>query len=762
MYGTILIRISFAFSILSAIFYFYNFYSKKNNLINYSRLFYHISVISIMFSSALMIYFIMTHHFEYHYIWAHSSTDLSPSLLFSTFYAGQEGSFSIWALFTGLLGVFLMQYSQKRNYENELMSIYSLIFSSLILMIVVKNPFEFIWNVFPTDLIKTGIPNSENFIWIDEAKKLWAQIPTEGRGLNPLLQNYWMVIHPPILFLGFTALAIPFAHSVAALMKKDYTFWINVAKPWVIFASLSLGAGIILGGYWAYETLGWGGFWGWDPVENSSFVPWLTSVALIHTMLTQSKSGNFLKTNFALSIISFVLVLYSTFLTRSGVLGDTSVHSFVDPGMLVYWLLVGMIILFILIGFGLLIYRRKEFPAPIVNHSMLSRDFALFLGASTLVLLSFFVALGTSSPIITNLLKGKISAVDISYYNTTALPLSILISLLVALGQSLWWQNSKIEELFKNIKYPLLISLILTIIAFLIGVSEILILLYIFTSLLALFVNIFVTFKIGSKNLKFIGGSVTHIGLALMFIGFLTSSKYDDKKTLSLIQGEKSSLFGFDFTYKGYNQISKNKFAFDIDIENNNSKFVASPTMYFNEQENNLIRNPDILNLFTKDLYISPISLEEPNQTGSEIELIKNVKTKFNDISILYSEFNFETVKGKGNQITLQLKVQKGNISQNLILEMQMEKNNVTFKPAQFENYSFTIKSIPTGQNSDSKPVIITITENKGIKTTNKETLITEISIKPFINLVWIGTFILIIGFVLTIFRRIKESKTDY
>ena len=421
-----------------------------------------------------------------------------------------------------------------------------------------------------------------------------------------------MVIHPPILFLGFTALAVPFAHAVAALLKKDFTFWIKVAKPWVVFASLSLGTGIILGGYWAYETLGWGGFWGWDPVENSSFVPWLTSVALIHTMLTQSNSGSFLKTNFALSILSFILVLYSTFLTRSGVLGDTSVHSFVDPGMLVYWLLIGVMFMFMIIGFGLMIYRSKDMPKIEVKHTILSRDFALFLGAAVLVLLSFFVALGTSSPIITNIIKGKISAVDISYYNNTALPLTIILALLISFGQLLWWQSSKLDQFLKSLIVPSILSLIGTIFAIYIGVNEIFILVYIFSSLLALFVNIYTAYKISKETAKHVGGSVAHIGLALMLIGFITSSKYDDKKTLSLEQGKSYSTFGYNFIYEGYSQVSPNRYAFDIKIEDGKSIHKVAPIMVFNPQDNNLIRHPDIINLYTKDLYVSPVSLEEP------------------------------------------------------------------------------------------------------------------------------------------------------
>ena len=242
------------------------------------------------------------------------------------------------------------------------MLIYSAILSFLFLMLILKNPFTYIWDVFPKDLIHAGpIPASVvNYVWLDQAKGIWAQYPNEGKGLNPLLQNYWMVIHPQVLFIGFTSMSVPFAYAVAGMLKRDYVSWIRVSTPWTVFGAMVLGTGVVMGGFWAYETLGWGGYWGWDPVENSSLVPWLVCVASIHTMLSQRRSGSFIKTNFVLSILCFIMVLYSTFLTRSGVLGDTSVHSFVEPGMLVYWMLLAGLFLFAAIGFGLFFARMKR------------------------------------------------------------------------------------------------------------------------------------------------------------------------------------------------------------------------------------------------------------------------------------------------------------------------------------------------------------------------------------------------------------------
>ncbi len=295
-----------------------------------ARAFYHLTVISVILGSATLLYLILTHQFQYTYVWSYSSRALSTPLLISTFYAGQEGSFMLWALFTALIGVFLMRHSARYGYEAQVMSVFGAIELMLLLMLLVKNPFLYVWES-----------------WAGEVQPGF--MPADGRGLNPLLQNYWMVIHPQVLFSGFAAMGVPYAYAIAALLKRDYDYWFKPATPWIVFGTFVLGMGIMMGGFWAYETLGWGGYWAWDPVENSSLVPWLIGVAAIHTILSQRKSGAFVRTNLVLGMLCFVLVMYSTFLTRSGVLGDTSVHSFVDPGMWAYWLLMGMMALALLV-----------------------------------------------------------------------------------------------------------------------------------------------------------------------------------------------------------------------------------------------------------------------------------------------------------------------------------------------------------------------------------------------------------------------------
>jgi len=323
MTGTILVRFAFLATLCAGGLYFYSRRRDDAQKLQLARYSFQLSVLLVLSFCLYLLYLILTHQFQYTYVWNYSATTLPTPLLVSTFYAGQEGSFSLWTLYTAVLGIFLLSYTARRNYEKEVMMIWCLIQASLLTMLIIKNPFAMIWDSFPAELVHTGplAAGAANTVWLDKAKGIWAQFPAEGKGLNPLLQNYWMVIHPQILFSGFTAMAVPYAFALAGLIKRDYSGWIRTAKPWIVYSAAMLGTGIILGGYWAYETLGWGGYWGWDPVENSSLIPWLVSVAAIHTFMSQNQSGTYVRTNLVLAMACFLMVMYSTFLTRSGVLG---------------------------------------------------------------------------------------------------------------------------------------------------------------------------------------------------------------------------------------------------------------------------------------------------------------------------------------------------------------------------------------------------------------------------------------------------------
>lgn len=757
MIGGILVKLAFVSCLVSVLAYYQHHRKGELQMLKIGRTFYHVTVVLVMLISAVLLYLILTHQFQYSYVWNYSSKELSLPLLISTFYAGQEGSFMLWELYTALIGVFLMSYSSRKGYEPQVMTVFGLINLMLLLMLLVKNPFMYVWESWPGQ-VEAGF------------------VPANGRGLNPLLQNYWMVIHPQILFTGFAAMGVPYAYAVAAMMKRDYVNWIRPATPWVVFGSLQLGTGIMLGGYWAYETLGWGGYWGWDPVENSSLVPWLISVGAIHTILSQRKSGAFVKTNLALAMLCFVFVLYSTFLTRSGVLGDTSVHSFVDPGMWAYWLLIGLITLFVGIGFGLLFKRMREMPKVPVEHSIMSREFALFLGSAAVVFAAIFIIVGTSAPIITQILQGKVTAVDISYYVQTTLPLGIAVGLLSGLGQLLWWTRSRKEDFFKNLALPASLALVFTVVMMLFGLDNVLVWLFVYGAAFSLFANIQVGWTLIKGNPKYAGGSIAHVGLAIMFLGFVSSEKYDSKQTLSLVQGVPMDALGYTLTYTGNKPIDHERFAFEVRVEKKGKeRQVIAPIMYFSSYTNGLMRHPDVANFITHDFYIAPVALERKesagNGKGEGAALMRGETRRIGDVEVTFVDFDFPLIEKVSMAESREMRVgarllvkEYGQKGVEVVPAKLVGGRDTKDTPAVYnDRLAFTIVNMKPDRDSpeqSSVEIAMLDLQNQGDAPANAEAdvFIVEASIKPFINLVWSGVLILVLGFIITIVRRTQEA----
>jgi cytochrome c-type biogenesis protein CcmF len=750
MIGSIIVKMAFAGALFSALGYFFSFTRKDDTWKTRARYGFYVAALGTFGAASLLMYFILSHQFQYTYVWSYSSIALPTHYLISTFYAGQEGSFALWALYTAVIGLILVQYSAKKGYEAEIMAVFALIEVFLLLMLIIKNPFEYVWDSFPNQ-VEPGF------------------IPANGRGLNPLLQNYWMVIHPPILFIGFASMSVPFAHAVAALIKRDYHNWIIPATPWTIFAVMALGTGITLGGFWAYETLGWGGYWGWDPVENSSLIPWLVCVASVHTMLTQRKSGNFVRTNFVLSLLVFVLVLYSTFLTRSGVLADTSVHSFVEPGMWAYVVLVAVIIVFTGLGFGLFFKRLKEMPKTRLEHSILSRELALFLGALSLIVCSAFVIVGTSSPLITGLLGEKPSAVDTSYYSTTTLPIAVILALLSGLGQLLWWKQSRKHSFQKNLLFPFVTGVVSTLMLIIVGLRQLPVVALSFAAAFTLFANLSVAYAILRGNPLLGGGSIAHMGVAFVLLGVVATSFYSRKETVSLEIGKPVQSLGCTLKYVGYHPIDQERYAFLVQVEKGSNKFMLAPIMYYSDYSQGIMRNPDIANLWTRDFYISPVSLDTPEGDDSKnVTLAKGKPDQIGDATVTFEGFDFsdaeraKMMEGQDFMIGANLLVEKAGKKSTIVAKMKNSKGSISYEPASFEGMKFTITRTEPNNEDPEKSAVELAVETAGSdapKENRPETLVVEASIKPYINVLWIGTFTILVGLTMTIIRRSRETR---
>ncbi|HQW02940.1 MAG TPA: cytochrome c biogenesis protein CcsA, partial [Saprospiraceae bacterium] len=344
---------------------------------------------SILAVIGLIFYIMVSQMYEYQYAWDHVSADLPMKYIFSAFWEGQEGSFLLWMFWHVVLGSVII-FTAKR-WEPGVMTWLSLVQVVLVSMIagvyfaddfrMGSSPFLLL-----RDTMQAPIFNNPNYLTL-----------IEGNGLNPLLQNYWMTIHPPTLFLGFASVTIPFCFAMTGLWEKDHTAWLKPVMPWTLFSTGILGLGILMGGAWAYEALSFGGYWAWDPVENMSLVPWIVLLAALHGNFIARHTGQSIKTTYIFYILSFLLVVYSTFLTRSGILGEESVHAFTEMGL--EWQLVGFIFLFLLTGIYFLVTRNKSIPVVQKEEQIQSREFWMFVGAMVLMFSAILITFSTSIPV---------------------------------------------------------------------------------------------------------------------------------------------------------------------------------------------------------------------------------------------------------------------------------------------------------------------------------------------------------------------------
>ncbi|MGH2575146.1 MAG: heme lyase CcmF/NrfE family subunit [Ignavibacteria bacterium] len=749
--GKILIYIAFFGSLLSTVSYFGAHFGKLK-LVRAGRLFYHVTAIFTISSAAFLLYLILSHQFQYTYVWGQSSRDLPLNLLISTFYAGQEGSFHLWALWMSILGIFLLAYTSHRDsegrdrYEVQIMGLFTLLQTFLLFILIIKSPYLYVWESFPND-VEYGF------------------IPPEGRGLNPLLQNFWMTIHPPILFTGFTAMSVPFCFALAALMKNEYDRWIKLALPWTLFAGMVLGFGIMLGGYWAYGVLGWGGYWGWDPVENSSLVPWITIIAAIHIMISQNKTGSYKKTSLFLCITAFILVLYSTFLTRSGILGDASVHSFVDPGQEVYLFLIVLLSLFGLFGYGMIVFRLKSLKSEKKEpNKLLSRETGLFIGSVTLCGAALVIFAGTSWPIFA---KGTVDPV---FYNDMNLPIAILIAFINGISILLKWKHSEEKQFLKSLITPLILSSAVTVALVILGVRDFLIALFAASSLFAFFINGEVALNRLRKNRIKAGPYIAHVGIALLFLGIIGSGKYSEEVNISLPINQTKEAFGYKMTYLGATPIpgDEQKYHFNVMLEKDGRKMYLKPVMYYSEYSEGVMKNPDIANLVTKDVYLSPMSLEVPEDftekdiaeiKEGEEKAVRELKIKFVEFDM--SGFNRDDMNNKENVIGARLRVTSGDKTQEVVANIKYFNGMPEYIATPLNgNDKYVFYLIKISVESESTIQLAVVDKTKKTPEKDKiETLVLSASIKPYINLVWGGTIVLVIGFFLSLLKRKRNLK---
>ncbi|MCU0452928.1 MAG: cytochrome c biogenesis protein CcsA [Bacteroidetes bacterium] len=743
MTGTIILWVAFVASLIGAILY-QRAATGKARLVREARWSLMTSVVAILAAAVLLFFYIMQHRFDVNYVYGYSSRDLPTYLLVTTFWAGQEGSFLLWATFGALFGLLLRSYARSRRIEYEVMAVYGFLQTVMLLLVVIKTPFTPVWEAFPNDL-QVG------------------QVPPDGRGLNPLLQNMWMAIHPPILFIGFAALAVPFALAVTALWRRTYHEWASVALPWVLFSVVALGSGLMLGGYWAYGVLGWGGWWGWDPVENASLIPWLVAVGLLHTLLVQKKNGGFARTNFLLAVLAYVLVVHSTFLTRSGILGDASVHSFTDPGTFIYTLLLLWVLSLAFIGLGLLARRWKDLTPTSVVTGIWRKDSMLGWTSVVIGLLAFIVFIGTNWPIVSN------ASVEPSFYNKTGVPIGILLAVLLGVSLALQWEEVPFAVAFKRMLVSLAGAAAVTAVIFFMGVTDVLPLLFSLTSLFALFMSIRAAFVMYRVEALATGGPLAHTGLAIVFLGVIGSGFYSEQKTVSLPQGQTVEVMGYQLTYAGNAPTPDGKFIFTVNAKHGESAFSAMPVMFRSDYNNSVMRNPDYVSFLTRDFYVEPVSLE-PGQRGGQGQMVQ--VPKGGTVEIAGYVVTFERFEMQPHAAGMAQQAESG-MRIGAVLKVKKDRQIRTVTPvsvfAQGEVQSskgepldgqteLRLVGMNIGMSGEGSTIVLEAAVPGASATATPEALVVEASVKPFISLVWIGALICFFGVMLALVRRRREG----
>ncbi|MFD2533349.1 heme lyase CcmF/NrfE family subunit [Gracilimonas halophila] len=548
--GKALISASFVASLFAMIFYFVAANKDEEKTLRIGNWLFTAKVVFLVAASGILMNLIFNHQFQFYYVFNYTSLDLTPRYLFSAFYGGQEGSFMLWILISGFLGFGLMKWTRP-PYKGPVLFFLTLTQVFLLSMLLGWDIFGLKLGASPFRTIAEEMPNAP-FLQTNPDF-----VPADGSGLNDLLKSPWMMIHPPILFVGFAMMTIPYCFAMAALWKQKYNEWVGPALPWTLSANVALLTAIFLGGYWAYVTLSFGGYWAWDPVENASLVPWLIGTAGIHTMIIQRKSAVAQKSSILFSILAYVFIVYETFLTRSGILGSSSVHSFVDLGL--YNQLLAFMLVVTLVGLGLFFWRYKELPSPEKEAKVLSREFMTVAGAMLLLILGLVIILGTSSPIIGQLFVENPTPPEISFYNRWSMPIAMIMAIFTVLGQYLFWKKYDAESLASALINPLLVTSVVTIASIIIGdVRNLYYMTYLFCGYFAIVGNAWVLIRLAVQKPKLIGGSLTHIGFGMLLVGILASSAYNealvDQRTAdynaAVERGEVTDEQGFTVTQK--------------------------------------------------------------------------------------------------------------------------------------------------------------------------------------------------------------------
>ncbi|HET9328095.1 MAG TPA: cytochrome c-type biogenesis CcmF C-terminal domain-containing protein, partial [Candidatus Eisenbacteria bacterium] len=673
-------------------------------------------------STAFLWYILFTHQFQYQYVASYSSSAMPGHYVYAAFWGGQEGTFVLWALLTATLGLILMRV--RHPLTRPAMLFLNLPLVMLALVTVMRGPFL----TFPM-----------------------GRVPMDGQGLNPLLQDPWMTIHPPVLFTGFSSLVVPFAIAMAALVKRDYDGWIKPVLPWAVFSTAILATGFIMGGVWAYKVLGWGGYWGWDPVENGSLIPWLSNIALLHGLLVQRATGSLRRTNFFLAVTSYVLVLYASFLTRSGVLADFSVHSFVNLGLNGF--LLSFLFLTMIVGYGAWLLRLRDMPSPKEPLGSFSRESMMWLGQLVFMLMAALTAVGMSAPLITRLF-GPPSNVQTSYYNLVNGPLAIALGLLLGIAPLMRWRKQEPAALMKAALPSVVGAVVLGLAAAALGVREPIPLAVVFGAAFALTGNLVVTvrgFRAGWKHgVAFLG----HTGVAILLIGIIASSNYGRSSQAQLPVGETKDVLGYRLEFQGIRPGAGGQDRAVIAVNAEGGAFDALPALYWSEFNQGYMKKPHIQRYLAYDLYISPLEMVGGEEEVNGVWFSKGESKKVGEVT--YTFMDFDRQMGDVVRVAARMRAEIGGrtVTVRPVLEINLKEGT----PNRIPDYLPGGASVQIASVDPNTGRVALELPGMG-RTRSQDILAVEVSTKPLINLVWLGAIVMLASAFMSMWRRALDVR---
>ncbi len=820
--GKILLSTSFVCGLASLFFYFKSAKDENATQLKIGNWLFGLKGALLLAASALLVYLLMSNQFQYYYVFNYTSLDLQPKYLWSAFYGGQEGSFMIWIFFSWLIGFGLMKWTRD-PYKGPVLFFMALTQVFLLSMVLGWNIFDIKIGSSPFRTLAEEMPNAP---FIQSNPDF---VPTDGTGLNDLLKSPWMMIHPPMLFVGFAMMTVPYCFAMAALWKRKYNEWVSPALPWTLTANVILLSAIFLGGYWAYVTLSFGGYWAWDPVENASLVPWLIGTAGIHTMIIQRKSSVAQKSSIIFAILAYVAIVYETFLTKSGILADSSVHSFTDLGL--YNQLLLFMIVTTGVGVALFIWRYKELPTQEKESQILSREFMTFTGAMLLFILGLVIILGTSSPIIGLLFNENPTPPEISFYNDWSMPIAMIMAVLTVIGQYLFWKKYTWETLSAALLNPLLVTSVVTLAAVIFGnIRDPYYILYMFTAFFAVVGNSWIIVKLCMKKPKLIGGSVTHVGFGVLLIGILASSAYNEPMLDQRItdyneqvkRGEIKDEMGFTVTepvqflelklkepkivngeyvvtYTGFDVTDQNRpgqqtYKLLFEPIEGGDPFYMYPEVYpmlatSTEENVQWSVDPDVRTGIMSDIYlyvagssyikqrndmiarranVNPVGIQDSAEIPEEqtITFEKGETITVGGFEMNFMDYAMEDTTSLPPNTNIGVRARIGVThlasNQQFLIEPlfalyndEAGKTFVFAPPVELPGHDITFSFSKVYPESGE----IDLTINGLDEEYESEWILVVAEQKPFISVVWLGTFLLMIGFSVSIFRHWGREK---